>query len=339
MTLTFGVIGAGRIGQLHINYLRTHKDVKIKWISDLYCDKMEDWIKKAGIDNKTKDHMDIINDPEVDVVVICSPTDTHVDIIKEASAKGKHIFCEKPISLSIDEAKIALEAVKESNVKLQMGFNRRFDKNFKELRNILNKGELGNIQTLRITSRDPEPPPVEYIKRSGGLFMDMMIHDFDMARYLMQSEITEVYANGGALLNPEIAQYDDIDTALVTLKFENGSMAMIENCRRSVYGYDQRVEVLGDKGAIDVGNEQTTTLNYHRAEGISKDNPPYFFLERYSNAYKVEMDGFIEAILNDTDVICSIEDGYKAQEIAVKCKESLLSNEPKSLVNKQSKTL
>lgn len=339
MTLTFGVIGAGRIGQLHINYLRTHKDVKIKWISDLYCDKMEDWIKKAGIENKTKDHMDIINDPEVDVVVICSPTDTHVDIIKEACAKGKHIFCEKPISLSIDEAKIALEAVKEANVKLQMGFNRRFDKNFKELRNILNKGELGNIQTLRITSRDPEPPPVEYIKRSGGLFMDMMIHDFDMARYLMQSEITEVYATGGALVNPDIAQYDDIDTALVTLKFENGSMAMIENCRRSVYGYDQRVEVLGDKGAIDVGNEQTTTLNYHRAEGISKDNPPYFFLERYSDAYKVEMHGFIEAILNDTDVICSIDDGYKAQEIAVKCKESLLSNEPKSLVNKQSKTL
>lgn len=339
MTLTFGVIGAGRIGQLHINYLRTHKDVKIKWISDLYCDKMEDWIKKAGIENKTKDHMDIINDPEVDVVVICSPTDTHVDIIKEACAKGKHIFCEKPISLSIDEAKIALEAVKEANVKLQMGFNRRFDKNFKELRDILNKGELGNIQTLRITSRDPEPPPVEYIKRSGGLFMDMMIHDFDMARYLMQSEITEVYATGGALVNPDIAQYYDIDTALVTLKFENGSMAMIENCRRSVYGYDQRVEVLGDKGAIDVGNEQTTTLNYHRAEGISKDNPPYFFLERYSDAYKVEMDGFIEAILNDTDVICSIEDGYKAQEIAVKCKESLLSNEPKSLVNKQSKTL
>lgn len=339
MTLTFGVIGAGRIGQLHINYLRTHKDVKIKWISDLYCDKMEDWIKKAGIENKTKDHMDIISDSEVDVVVICSPTDTHVDIIKEACAKGKHIFCEKPISLSIDEAKIALEAVKESNVKLQMGFNRRFDKNFKELRNILNRGELGNIQTLRITSRDPEPPPVEYIKRSGGLFMDMMIHDFDMARYLMQSEITEVYATGGALVNPDIAQYDDIDTALVTLKFENGSMAMIENCRRSVYGYDQRVEVLGDKGAIDVGNEQMTTLNYHRAEGISKDNPPYFFLERYSDAYKVEMDGFIEAILNDTDVICSIEDGYKAQEIAVKCKESLLSNEPKSLVNKQSKTL
>ncbi len=339
MTLTFGVIGAGRIGQLHINYLRTHKDVNIKWISDLYCDKMEDWIKKAGIENKTKDHMDIINDPEVDAVVICSPTDTHVDIIKEASAKGKHIFCEKPISLSIDEAKIALEAVKQSNVKLQMGFNRRFDKNFKELRDILNKGELGNIQTLRITSRDPEPPPVEYIKRSGGLFMDMMIHDFDMARYLMQSEITEVYATGGALVNPEIAQYDDIDTALVTLKFENGSMAMIENCRRSAYGYDQRVEVLGDKGAIDVGNEQTTTLNYHRAEGISKDNPPYFFLERYSDAYKVEMDGFIEAILNDTEVICSIEDGYKAQEIAVKCKESLLSNEPKSLLNKQSKTL
>ncbi len=331
MTLTFGVIGAGRIGQLHINYLRTHKDVRIKWISDLYCDKMVDWIEKAGIENKTKNHMDIINDPEVDVVVICSPTDTHVDIIKAASAKGKHIFCEKPISLSLDQAKEALEAVQKTNVKLQMGFNRRFDKNFAQLQTILNKGELGEIQTLRITSRDPEPPPIEYIKRSGGLFMDMTIHDFDMARYLMQSEVTEVYATGGALVNPEIAEYDDIDTALVTLKFANGSLAIIENCRRSVYGYDQRVEVLGDKGAIDIGNEQTSTLTFHKEDGISKENPPYFFLERYSEAYKIEMDGFIEAVLNDTDVLCSIEDGYKAQEIAMKCKESLDSNQPKTL--------
>ncbi|MBF0841233.1 inositol 2-dehydrogenase [Mammaliicoccus lentus] len=331
MTLTFGVIGAGRIGQLHINYLRTHKDVKIKWISDLNCDKMSEWIEKSGIQNKTKDHKDIINDPEVDAIVICSPTDTHVDIIKEASAKGKHIFCEKPISLSLEEAEEAVEAVQKSNIKLQMGFNRRFDKNFKQLQNILSKGELGQIQTLRITSRDPEPPPIEYIKRSGGLFMDMTIHDFDMARYIMQSEIVEVYATGEALVNPEIAEYDDIDTALITLKFENGSIAMIENCRRSVYGYDQRIEILGDHGAIDVGNEQSSTLNYHRTDGIRRDNPPYFFLERYSDAYRVEMDGFIDAILNDTDVLCSIEDGYKAQQIALKCKESLISNQPKRI--------
>lgn len=331
MTLTFGVIGAGRIGQLHINYLRTHKDVKIKWISDLNCDKMSEWIEKSGIQNKTKDHKDIINDPEVDAIVICSPTDTHVDIIKEASAKGKHIFCEKPISLSLEEAEEAVEAVQKSNIKLQMGFNRRFDKNFKQLQNILSKGELGQIQTLRITSRDPEPPPIEYIKRSGGLFMDMTIHDFDMARYIMQSEIVEVYATGEALVNPEIAEYDDIDTALITLKFENGSIAMIENCRRSVYGYDQRIEILGDHGAIDVGNEQSSTLNYHRTDGIRRDNPPYFFLERYSDAYRVEMDGFIDAILNDMDVLCSIEDGYKAQQIALKCKESLISNQPKRI--------
>nr|WP_275584002.1 inositol 2-dehydrogenase [Mammaliicoccus sp. R-M62] len=331
MTLTFGVIGAGRIGQLHINYLRTHKDVKIKWISDLNCDKMSEWIEKSGIQNKTKDHRDIINDPEVDAIVICSPTDTHVDIIKEASAKGKHIFCEKPISLSLEEAEEAVEAVQKSNIKLQMGFNRRFDKNFKQLQNILSKGELGQIQTLRITSRDPEPPPIEYIKRSGGLFMDMTIHDFDMARYIMQSEIVEVYATGEALVNPEIAEYDDIDTALITLKFENDSIAMIENCRRSVYGYDQRIEILGDHGAIDVGNEQSSTLNYHRTDGIRRDNPPYFFLERYSDAYRVEIDGFIESILNDTEVLCSIEDGYKAQQIALKCKESLISNKPKRI--------
>ncbi|MDW8797486.1 inositol 2-dehydrogenase [Staphylococcus pseudoxylosus] len=328
MTLTFGVIGAGRIGQLHINSLRNNKDVKIKWVSDLYCDKLSEWIAKVGIENKTKDHRDMINDPEVDAIVICSPTDTHVEIIKEAAAKGKHIFCEKPISLSLEEAEEAVEAVKQANVKLQMGFNRRFDKNFKQLHSILSKKELGKIQTLRITSRDPEPPPIEYIKHSGGLFMDMTIHDFDMARYLMQSEIVEVYATGSALVNPEIAAYDDIDTALITLKFENGSIAIIENCRRSVYGYDQRIEILGDHGAIDVGNEQSSTLNYHRIDGIRRDNPPHFFLERYSDAYKVEMDDFIAALQNDTDVICSIEDGYKAQQIALKCKESLISNQP-----------
>ena len=233
--------------------------------------------------------------------------------------------------MSLEEAEEAVEVVQKSNIKLQMGFNRRFDKNFKQLQNILSKGELGQIQTLRITSRDPEPPPIEYIKRSGGLFMDMTIHDFDMARYIMQSEIVEVYATGEALVNPEIAEYDDIDTALITLKFENGSIAMIENCRRSVYGYDQRIEILGDNGAIDVGNEQSSTLNYHRTDGIRRDNPPYFFLERYSDAYRVEMDGFIDAILNDTDVLCSIEDGYKAQQIALKCKESLISNQPKRI--------
>ena len=331
MTLTFGVIGVGRIGQLHINGLRNNKDVRIKWVSDLYCDKLSEWIAKAGIENKTKDHRDIINDPEVDAIIICSPTDTHVEIIKEAAAKGKHIFCEKPISLSLEEAEEAVEAVKQANVKLQMGFNRRFDKNFKQLHSILTKKELGMIQTLRITSRDPEPPPIEYIKHSGGLFMDMTIHDFDMARYLMQSEIVEVYATGSALVNPEIAAYDDIDTALITLKFENGSIAIIENCRRSVYGYDQRIEILGDHGAIDVGNEQSSTLNYHRIDGIRRDNPPHFFLERYSDAYKVEMDDFINALQNDTDVICSIEDGYKAQQIALKCKESLISNQPKRI--------
>ena len=284
---------------------------------------MEEWIAQAGIENKTKDHRDIINDPEVDAIIICSPTDTHVDIIKEASAQGKHIFCEKPISMSLEEAEEAVEAVKKSNIKLQMGFNRRFDKNFKQLHSILSEGELGQIQTLRITSRDPEPPPIEYIKRSGGLFMDMTIHDFDMARYLMNSEVTEVYASGGAMISPEIEQYDDIDTAIITLKFENGALAVIENCRRSVYGYDQRVEILGDNGLISVDNTQSSTLTFHKADSISTQNPTYFFLERYSEAYEVEMNYFIDAIKNDGDVLCSIEDGLAAQKIAVKCKESL----------------
>lgn len=329
--LTIGVVGAGRIGQLHVNYLKTNKDVRIKWISDLNCDKMDDWIKECSIENKTKNHMDIINDSEVEAIIICSPTDTHVDIIKSACAAGKHIFCEKPISLSIKESEEALDAVKKSKVKLQMGFNRRFDNNFKQLQQSITNGDLGEIQTLRITSRDPEPPPIDYIKRSGGLFMDMSIHDFDMARYLMQSEITEVFAVGGALVNPEISQYDDIDTAIITLKFENGALAVIENCRRSVYGYDQRIEVLGENGLITVDNAQSSTLTFHKATGISTENPPYFFLERYSEAYKIEIDQFLDAIVNDTEVPCSIEDGYNAQKIAIKCKESLDEQQAKAL--------
>ncbi|KRG11046.1 inositol 2-dehydrogenase [Staphylococcus sp. NAM3COL9] len=329
--LTIGVIGAGRIGQLHVNYLKNNKDVRIKWISDLNCDKMDAWIKECSIENKTKNHMDIINDSEVEAIIICSPTDTHVDIIKSACAAGKHIFCEKPISLSIKESEEALDAVKKSNVKLQMGFNRRFDSNFKQLQQSITNGDLGEIQTLRITSRDPEPPPIDYIKRSGGLFMDMSIHDFDMARYLMQSEITEVFAVGGALVNPEISQYDDIDTAIITLKFESGALAVIENCRRSVYGYDQRIEVLGENGLITVDNAQSSTLTFHKATGISTENPPYFFLERYSEAYKIEMDQFLDAIVNDKEVSCTIEDGYNAQKIAIKCKESLDEQQTKAL--------
>lgn len=329
--LTIGIVGAGRIGQLHVNYLKNNKDVRIKWISDLNCDKMDAWIKECSIENKTKNHMDIINDSEVEAIIICSPTDTHVDIIKSACAARKHIFCEKPISLSIKESEEALDAVKKSNIKLQMGFNRRFDNNFKQLQQSIANGDLGEIQTLRITSRDPEPPPIDYIKRSGGLFMDMSIHDFDMARYLMQSEITEVFAVGSALVNPEISQYDDIDTAIITLKFENGALAVIENCRRSVYGYDQRIEVLGENGLITVDNAQSSTLTFHKATGISTENPPYFFLERYSEAYKIEMDQFLDAIVNDTEVPCSIEDGYNAQKIAIKCKESLDEQQAKAL--------
>lgn len=328
MTLTIGVIGAGRIGQLHIDYLRKHPKIRIKWLSDINCDKLADWIEENGIEKRTKDHKDILNDPEVDAVVICSPTDTHVDIIKAACENGKHIFCEKPISLTLSESVEAVKAVEKAGVKLQMGFNRRFDRNFSTLQKALKERALGEIQSLRITSRDPAPPPIEYVKHSGGLFMDMSIHDFDMARYLMQSDVVEVYAKGGALVNPELEEIGDIDTAIVTLTFENGALCVIENCRRSVYGYDQRVEVLGDKGSISVGNENTNTLTFAYADGIKQENPPFFFLERYKQAYEIEMNAFIDSILNNKEVLCSIIDGLKAQEIAEKCKESLIKGMP-----------
>ncbi|WP_086428890.1 inositol 2-dehydrogenase [Staphylococcus cornubiensis] len=328
MKLTIGVIGAGRIGQLHIDYLRKHPNIRIKWVSDINCEQLKDWIEQQGIEKSTKQHEDILNDPEVDAVIICSPTDTHVDIIKAACEKGKHIFCEKPISLTLSESLEAVKCVEKAGVKLQMGFNRRFDRNFSTLQKALKDRSLGEIQSLRITSRDPAPPPIEYVKHSGGLFMDMSIHDFDMARYLMQSEVVEVYAKGAALVNPELKEIGDIDTAIVTLTFENGALCVIENCRRSVYGYDQRIEVLGDKGSITAGNENTNTLTFAYADGIKQDNPPFFFLERYKKAYEIEMNAFIESILNDENVSCSIMDGLKAQEIAEKCKESLIKGVP-----------
>lgn len=331
MTLNVGIIGAGRIGKIHVDNLKGFQQVHVKSVSDVVIEHLESWAVEKQIEVLTTNYYDILNDPEIDAVFICSPTNTHATLIKEAAEAGKHIFCEKPVSFSVKETEEALEAVKKAGVKLQVGFNRRFDSNFRKIRQLVQEGQIGNPHILRITSRDPEPPSVDYIRSSGGLFMDMTIHDFDMARYIMDSEVVEVYAHGAVLVDPVIGEAGDIDTAVITLKFANGALGVIENSRRAAYGYDQRLEIFGDKGAAHADNIRANTVEVSTEENVTKEKPLYFFLERYTQAYIDEVKEFAAAILENQPVICSGFDGMQAERIAKAARESLESGVPVKL--------
>jgi len=261
-----GLIGLGRIGKLHAeNLCRRIPDCKVKIAADIKIDdKLKQLASELGIGKTTTDVNEIFSDSEINVVVICSSTDTHAKYIQEAAKAKKNVFCEKPIDTNLARIKETLEIVKKSGVKLMIGFNRRFDHNFKRIRDATLAGQLGNPQVVKITSRDPSPPPLEYVKVSGGLFLDMMIHDLDMVRYQAGDDVVEVYATGDALVNPDIKQYD-VDTAAVMLKFKKGTIGMIDNCRQAVYGYDQRVEVFGSKGAAMEDNDTPNTVKIYTA--------------------------------------------------------------------------
>lgn len=331
MTLTVGIIGAGRIGRLHVDNLRLIPQIRIKSVSDVAAQHLETWAEEKQIEVLTIDYHELLNDPVIQAIFICSPTNTHADIIKEAAAAGKHIFCEKPVSFSVEETEEALAAVEKAGVKLQVGFNRRFDPNFRKIHTLVQQGEIGTPHILRITSRDPEPPGVDYIKSSGGLFMDMSIHDFDMARYVMDSEVVEVFAKGAVLVNPVIGEAGDIDTAIITLKFANGALGVIDNSRRAVYGYDQRLEIFGDKGAAEVNNNRATTVEVSTIDNVTKEKPLYFFLERYTQAYIDEVTEFAAAVLENHEVSCNGFDGLQAERIARAARQSLETGAPVQL--------
>jgi myo-inositol 2-dehydrogenase/D-chiro-inositol 1-dehydrogenase len=295
-----GIIGAGRIGKLHAEHLAYQiPEANIIAIADVFLEAAEKCAADFQIPSAVKDYREIMENPDIEAIMICSSTDTHARMIEEAAAAGKHIFCEKPIDFDLDRIDKALEAVDKAGVKLQVGFNRRFDPNFKRVREVVAAGEIGTPHILRITSRDPEPPPIEYIKVSGGIFLDMTIHDFDMARYLIGSEVSEIYAAGGVMVDPEIGQAGDIDTAVITLRFENGTIGAIDNSRRAVYGYDQRVEVFGSEGMVAVSNNTPDTAVYSDAEGVHSSLPLFFFVERYTESYIAEMREFIECVQQD----------------------------------------
>lgn len=325
--ITLGIIGAGRIGKLHVeNILRYFPQFKIKSIADPYLD--EQWAKEKSIAYVSREPDELLTDQEIDAVLICSPAPMHVPQIIAAAAAGKHIFCEKPIATDIEQIELALQAVAKAGVKLQVGFNRRFDPNFNKIQNMLRNNEIGTPQLLRITSRDPEIPSADYLKTSSGMFLDMTIHDFDMARFLMASDISEVYANGTVLIDQRFTDHNDIDTAIINLKFTNGSIGVIDNSRQAAYGYDQRVEVFGSDGAISADNNTPTNTLLSTKQGVMSEKPLYFFLERYKESYLAELRAFYDAIVKDEPVAVSGRDGLYSVVIGLAAQQSLRENRP-----------
>jgi len=295
-----GIIGAGRIGRLHAGHLAFRiPQAEVMIVSDIILEAAQKCAAELGIPMATQDHRAVMENPDIEAVIICSSTDTHTQMIEEAAAAGKHIFCEKPIDFDLARIDRALVAVEKAGVKLQVGFNRRFDPSFRRVQELVATGKVGKPHILRITSRDPAPPPIEYVKVSGGIFLDMTIHDFDMARYLIGSEVEEVYTAGGVMVDPEIGEAGDIDTTIITLRFENDVIGTIDNSRQAIYGYDQRVEVFGSGGCVNADNNYPNTAIISDAQRVHRDLPLNFFMERYIDSYIAEMEAFIECVQQD----------------------------------------
>jgi myo-inositol 2-dehydrogenase/D-chiro-inositol 1-dehydrogenase len=323
--VNIGVIGVGRIGRLHARNLKYQiPGTKVLAVADIFEKSAREVTSQLEIPIAEKDYRVLLENDDIDAVIICSSTDTHAQIISEAAQAGKHIFCEKPIALDIDKIDQAITVVKNVGVKLQVGFNRRFDPSFKKAKDLVAKGTIGIPHLVRITSRDPEPPPISYIKVSGGIFLDMMIHDFDMARFLLGQEVVELMAVGSCLVDPAIGEAGDIDTAIVTLKYENGAWGTIDNSRKAVYGYDQRIEIFGSEGCIMVGNPKLTEVIVNSAKDIISDKPLYFFIERYQEAYLAEMEEFINCIREDKEPPVGGFDGKISVQMGYAAKESLI---------------
>jgi myo-inositol 2-dehydrogenase/D-chiro-inositol 1-dehydrogenase len=299
--------------------------VRVKSIADPYAD-FDAW-PPPGIETGVDPSL-VLDDPEIQAVLICSPTPTHADFTEAAATAGKHVFCEKPIDLDPERIRCTLEVVDAAGVRLQVGFNRRFDPTFSRVRQAVIDGDVGDIHIVKITSRDPEAPPVEYVQSSGGIFLDMTIHDFDMVRFLTGSEVEEVHAMGAVLIDPAIGEAGDVDTAVTTLKMANGALAVIENSRQAVYGYDQRVEVFGSKGSAEAGNETANRVILSSADGVRADTPLYFFLERYQASFVAELEAFFACIRDDLEPPVGGRDGLMSVLVGLAAAKSMAENRP-----------
>lgn len=324
-TITVGVLGAGRIGRLHSENLFRMKGVRVKAITDPFVD-FSGW-PPGEVATGTDPEL-VLDDPEIEAVLICSPTPTHAPFTEAAAKAGKHIFCEKPVDLDPDRIRRTLSVVESAGVKMQVGFNRRFDPTFARVRQAVIDGDVGDIHIVKITSRDPEAPPVSYVQTSGGIFLDMTIHDFDMVRFVTGSEVEEVLAFGAVLIDPAIGEAGDVDTAVTTLKMANGALAVIENSRQAVYGYDQRVEAFGSKGSAEAGNETANRVTFSGVGGVRRDNPLYFFLQRYQVSFMAELEAFFACIRDDREPPVGGRDGLMSVLVGLAAAKSMAENRP-----------
>lgn len=329
--LKIGIIGAGRIGKVHLESISYHvKNATVTAMADPFMnEETEKLIRSYGVSKVTKDYNDILNDKDIDAVLVCSSTDTHAAISIEAINAGKHVFCEKPVDHSIEKIQAVADALKEHpDIKFQVGFNRRFDHNFAAIRKAYDDGKIGEAHILKITSRDPEPPNPAYIKVSGGIFLDMTIHDFDMACFLTDSDVEELYVNSAVLVDPAIGEQGDVDTAIITMKMANGALAVIDNSRKAAYGYDQRAELFGSKGMVATSNDTVSSAVISNADGVTGEKPLFFFLERYMGSFSEEMRQFTEAVINDTEVPVGIHAGLQSVKIGLAARKSVEEHRP-----------
>ena len=327
--LKIGLLGAGRIASVHAAAISQNPQSKLVAISDFYPELADKLARQFDAVMRTNE--DIIADPEIDAVLIATPTDTHSDLIEAATAAGKAVLCEKPVDLSLERARACLHNSAPSGVPVMVGFNRRFDPNFAALKASLEAGDIGKTELLSITSFDPAPPPVSYIKTSGGLFRDMMIHDFDMANFIMGEAPVSVMATASCVVDPEIGAAGDVDTAVVTLSYADGRIAVIKNSRRAAYGYDQRVELLGAQGLLQAQNMLENTVVKSTDKGVTGAKPTYFFLERYMAAYAAEWASFVDAVTNGTALPVTLSDGIDALAMAEAATRSAQSAMPVKL--------
>lgn len=298
--LTVGIVGAGRIGNVHAETLAFRvPEADVLAITDLDRDAAARVAARCGIPSVAESSEAILADPRIQAVLICSSTDTHAGLIVRAAKAGKHIFCEKPIALQLARIDEALAAVDQAGVKLQVGFNRRFDANFARVRAAVANGEIGTPRVVHVTSRDPAPPPISYIKVSGGMFLDMTIHDFDMVRFLTGDEVEEIYTTAGVRVDRAIGEAGDVDTAVITMRFRTGTIGIIDNCRQASYGYDQRVEVFGSAGQVATGNCFPNQAVVSTGAGVRRDLPYHFFMDRYTDSFSTELRAFVACILED----------------------------------------
>ncbi|EAB2080250.1 D-chiro-inositol-2-dehydrogenase IolG2 [Salmonella enterica] len=328
--LRCGVIGLGRVGKMHVENMYLLPQLDIICAADYFIEEMSDWLYSVNITSGYKNYQELLQRDDIEAVFIFTSTDMHEEIVTAAAQAGKHIFCEKPLSMNEDEqaSMAVLRKVKEKGVTLQVAFNRRFDPQFHEVFELVRSGKIGRPQMIKITSRDPDLLPHDLIKRIGGLIFDFTMHVFDMARFMMQDEVSEVYVKGNTLIDPSLKNIDDVDTLAVMLTFRNGGYALIDNSRRAVYGYDQRVEVFGSEGMAYADNVSESTVKVFNSQHCIMKNPLPDFTVRYREAYRTEILHFIDSVLHHTPVVCTGEDALLAQRIAIAAQQSLKSGLP-----------